>query len=52
MLFVALLIFFILQPFLTATPFPVTDFIVIAVMGLVCFIPFGLFVRGVLNAQG
>jgi hypothetical protein len=51
MLFVALLIFFILQPFLTATPFPVTDFVVIAVMGLVCFIPFGLFVRGVVSAR-
>jgi hypothetical protein len=49
MLFVALLVFFILQPFLTATPFPLTDFVVILVMGLVCFVPFGLFVRGVLK---
>jgi len=49
MLFVGLLVFFILQPFLTETPFPLNDFIVIFVMGLVCFIPFGLFVRGVVS---
>lgn len=46
MLFVGLLVFFILQPFLTAAPFPMEDFVVIFGMGLVCFIPFGLFVRG------
>jgi hypothetical protein len=49
MLFVGLLIFFILQPFVAGVPFPVGDFVVIAVMSLVCFIPFGLFVRGVLK---
>jgi len=46
MLFIGLLVFFVLQPFLTATPFPLADFVVIFVMGLVCFIPFVLFVRG------
>jgi len=46
MLFIGLLVFFVLQPFLTATPFPLADFVVIFVMGLVCFIPFALFVRG------
>lgn len=51
MLFVALLVFFILQPFVTGAPFPLTDFMVIAVMGLVCFAPFGLFVRGVLKSS-
>jgi hypothetical protein len=49
MLFVGLLIFFILQPFLSTLPFRVDDFVVILVMGLVCFIPFGLYVRGMLN---
>jgi hypothetical protein len=49
MLFIGLLIFFILQPLLNATPFPVKDFVVIFVMGLLCFIPFGLFVRGVIS---
>lgn len=45
MLFVGLLIFFILQPFLFTLPFRLEDFIVILVMGLFFFIPFGLFVR-------
>jgi hypothetical protein len=49
MLFVGLLIFFILQPFVTGVPFSVGDFVVIAVMSLFCFIPFGLFVRGMLK---
>ena len=51
MLFIGLLVFFILQPFLTATLFPVEDFVVIFIMGLVCFIPFGLFVRGVMSRR-
>lgn len=48
MLFVGLLVFFILQPFLTGAPFPVNDFVVILGMGLIFFIPFGLFTRGIL----
>ncbi|MEW6030631.1 MAG: hypothetical protein ACOYZ8_11700 [Chloroflexota bacterium] len=51
MLFIALLVFFILQPFLTGAEFPATDFAVIFGMGLVFFIPFGLFVRGILSAE-
>ena len=47
MLFVGLIIFLLLQPVLTAVPFTPIDVIVVAVMGLVCFIPFGLFARGV-----
>jgi hypothetical protein len=47
MLFVSLLAFFILQPFVASVPFPVEDFIVILVMGLVVFVPFGLFLRGI-----
>lgn len=49
MLFIALLVFFILQPITAGTPFPATDFTVIFAMGLVCFVPFGLFVRGILR---
>jgi hypothetical protein len=45
-LFLGLLVFFILQPFVNGTPFPVVDFAVVLSMGLVFFIPFGLFVRG------
>jgi hypothetical protein len=48
MLFIGLLVFFILQPILASVPFPATDFGVIFGMGLLCFIPFGLFVRGII----
>jgi len=50
-LFAGLLIFFILQPFLTGAEFPAADFAVIFGMGLFFFIPFGLFVKGVLRAS-
>lgn len=51
MLFVGLILFLLLQPVLTAVPFALTDVMVVAVMGLVCFIPFGLFARGVSGAN-
>jgi hypothetical protein len=47
MLFVALLVFFLLQPLLTDAPFALTDFVVVLVMGSVSFVPFVLFWRGV-----
>ena len=47
MLFVGLLAFFLLQPWVAGVPFPVEDFVVVAVMGLICFVPFGLFLHGV-----
>jgi Na+/H+ antiporter NhaB len=47
MLFIGLLVFFILQPFVAGALFPMADFAVIAVMSLICFIPLGLFLRGV-----
>ena len=46
MLFIALIIFLLLQPFLTTAPFVLADVVVIFTMGLICFIPFALFVRG------
>ena len=51
MLFIALIIFLLLQPLLTSAPFAFTDVLVIFVMGLVCFIPFGMFVRGAIKAH-
>jgi hypothetical protein len=47
MLFIGLIIFLLLQPFLTPTPLVLADVVVIFIMGLICFIPFALFVRGV-----
>jgi hypothetical protein len=46
MLFIALIIYLILQPILTTAPFAPVDVIVVAVMGLICFVPFGLYLRG------
>jgi len=49
MLFVGVIGFLFLQPLLTAAPFALNDVIVLTVMGLICFVPFGLFVRGVVS---
>jgi hypothetical protein len=51
MLFIGLLVFFILQPFVAGVPFPLEDFIVILGLGLVVFIPFGVFLRGMIEAK-
>jgi hypothetical protein len=51
MLFIALIIFLLLQPFLTTAPFVLADVVVIFTMGLICFIPFALFVRGVMSKR-
>ena len=47
MLFVALIIVLLLQPVLTDAPFVPADIVVIAIFGLVCFVPFVLFTRSV-----
>jgi hypothetical protein len=49
MLFIALIIFLLLQPILTKTRFALADIILILIMGLICFVPFALFVRSVLS---
>ena len=50
MLFIGLIAILILQPFLSDVPFLPLDVIVVFVMGLICFIPFVLFVRGVVKS--
>jgi hypothetical protein len=52
MLFIGLLVFFILQPFVAGVSFPLVDFIVVLAMGLIVFVPFGLFLRGISKAIG
>jgi hypothetical protein len=49
MLFTGLFVYFALQPVLAGVPFPVNDFVAVFTMSLVCFVPFGLFVRGVMS---
>ena len=51
MLFVGVIAFLLLQPLLHNTPLLVEDVFVLLIMGLIVFIPFGLFVRGVLQTQ-
>jgi hypothetical protein len=51
MLFIGLIIFLLLRPFLTTAPFVLADAVVIFIMGLICFIPFALFVRGVVSGR-
>ena len=50
-LFIGLLIYFFLQPIVAGVPFPLEDFIVIVPMALLCFVPFGLFVRGAIRIE-
>jgi hypothetical protein len=47
MLFIGLIAFLMLQPLLTGASFRASDVVVILIMGLICFIPFVLFVRGI-----
>lgn len=47
MLFIGLIIFLIIEPLLTTTPFLLVDIIVVSIMGLIGFIPLTLFIRGV-----
>lgn len=48
-LFIGLIALLLLQPILTGAPFVLTDVIVVFIMGMVCFIPLGLYVRGVVS---
>jgi len=47
MLFIALIIFLIVQPIITSASFALVDVVIVFVMGLVCFVPFGMFLRAV-----
>lgn len=48
-LFIALILFLVVQPVLTNAPFAALDVVFVLVMGLVCFVPFGLFLKGALE---
>ena len=50
MLFIGLIMVLLLQPVLTDAPFVLVDTIVVFTMGLICFVPFGLFVRKVITS--
>lgn len=50
MLFVGLIGIMLVKPFLTNEPFAFVDLVVVLIMGLICSIPFVLFMRGVLKS--
>ena len=49
MLFIGLVVFLLIQPLFTSVPFALGDVVVILLMGLICYIPTGLFIQGVLK---
>lgn len=51
MLFIGLIIFMLFQPFFTHVPLVLFDVVVVFALGLICFIPFTLFVRGVVSRR-
>lgn len=50
MLFVGLIAILLLQPFVTGDPLLIIDILVVLAMSLICFVPFGLFFRGVIKS--
>jgi hypothetical protein len=47
-LFFALILFLLLRPLLTGVEIPFIDVLIVFIMGMACFIPFFLYLRGVL----
>lgn len=47
MLFIAVIVFLLLQPLMTGATFAITDVVVLLAMGTIFFIPFSLYIRGV-----
>jgi len=50
MLFIGVIGIVLLQAVQSGVPFPLVDVALLLTMGLICFIPFGFFVRGVLKS--
>ncbi|MFN2111056.1 MAG: hypothetical protein ACK2UI_15485 [Anaerolineae bacterium] len=50
LLFIGLIVFLLIQPILTTAAFSLVDVAVVFVMGLICFVPFALYVRGVVSS--
>jgi hypothetical protein len=47
MLFIGLILLMVLQPLMFEGLFSLADVLIVAVMGLICFVPFGMYLRGV-----
>jgi len=44
MLFIGLIVFLLIKPTFTGTPFAAVDVIAVVIMGMTCFIPFTMFI--------
>ena len=51
-LFVGLILYFFLAPLITGRIFDWFEVLTVSVMGMICFVPSALFVRGVVNSKG
>ena len=51
MLFVGLIILLLIQPVFSSAAFSIVDILIVAVMGLICSIPFALYLRGTLKSS-
>lgn len=51
MLFIGLIIYMMLGPVMTGLPIALVDVVVIYTMGLICYIPFALYVRAVVSGR-
>jgi hypothetical protein len=51
MLFIGLIIILIIRPYITTAQFAPVDVLVVTLMGMVCFVPFVLFLRGVTSKR-
>jgi hypothetical protein len=46
-----LIVLLLLRPFLIGIPFDLSEFLAVAGLSLFCFVPFGLYLRGVLKGN-
>jgi hypothetical protein len=51
LLFTGLIIFLLIQPILTRVAFSLVDVVIVFAMGLICFVPFALYARGVASGH-
>jgi hypothetical protein len=51
MLFIGLIVSLLVQPLIKDTPLPLVDAAIVLLMGMICFVPFGLFIHGVVSKR-
>jgi hypothetical protein len=51
MLFIGLIVILIVRPYITTAQFAPVDVLVVTLMGMLCFVPFVLFLRGLISKR-